>query len=281
MRHAPRAAAARGYVDPQPALMLRPSGCALITSTRAPAAASARGAELRRRAVGAVDHDVQPGERAALERAEQMRDVRVEIDGLGRRRRRDVGARLDVGGGGRGSSRSQLGLDRRSRSRRRACGRRGRRASRRCRSTGCGSPTRSRPGSPARCARNAIAGVDATPSDVTRAPSATKPRVRSASMRGPDSRVSRPTRNVVGADHPRRGPARARRPSGDVRSVSASPRTPSVPNRSTRARRLPLRVLRRLAGLLEAVLATLLLTRVTREKSGLLRARAGCRDRAR
>src|SRR5204863_6736143 len=63
--------------------------------------------------------------------------------------------------------------------------------------------------------------------------------------------------------------------SAGVRSVSASPRTPSVPNRSVteviRPRReLPLRVLRRLAGLLEPVLAAFLLTRVPREQTGLL-----------
>ena len=36
--------------------------------------------ELRRRAVRAVDHDVQPGQRPTLERTEQMRDVLVEFD---------------------------------------------------------------------------------------------------------------------------------------------------------------------------------------------------------
>src|SRR6476620_10667442 len=56
---------------------------------------------------------------------------------------------------------------------------------------------------------------------------------------------------------------------------------PSVPKRSTTAgavgasRALALRVLRRLTGLLQPVLAPLLLARVTREETGLLERRAG------
>src|SRR4051812_36734727 len=93
-------------------------------------------------------------------------------------------------------------------------------------------------------------------------------------MRGPDSRVSRPMKNV-----PVPSTRAAARPSATirevVRSASASPRTPSVPKRSTPTLALPLGVLRRLAGLLEAVLATLLLARVACEQAGLLQHRPG------
>src|SRR5207253_4436156 len=56
--------------------------------------------------------------------------------------------------------------------------------------------------------------------------------------------------------------------SSGVRSALATPRTPSVPKRSNRP--LPLRVLRSLPGLLQAVLLALLLTGVAREKAGPL-----------
>src|SRR6185369_17143686 len=63
--------------------------------------------------------------------------------------------------------------------------------------------------------------------------------------------------------------------SSGLSSRFASPRMPSVPNSSVMSRRrppgrLPLRVLGRLASLLQAVLAALLLARVTDEQAGLL-----------
>src|SRR5262245_44049620 len=92
-------------------------------------------------------------------------------------------------------------------------------------------------------------------------------------MRAPDCRVSRPTTN--GRSVPMT--VAATRPSvvisSGVRSRSASPRMPSVPKRMIGSG-LTLRVLRRLAGLLEAVLAALLLPRVTREETRLLQLRA-------
>src|SRR5262245_52914265 len=96
------------------------------------------------------------------------------------------------------------------------------------------------------------------------------PRASACSMRAPDARVSRPITNSRGPST--RATARPRASTkSSLRSASALPRTPSVPKRSTtRARELALRVLRCLARLLEAVLAALLLARVTFEQAGLL-----------
>src|SRR5688500_12451684 len=91
---------------------------------------------------------------------------------------------------------------------------------------------------------------------------------------GPDSRVSRPTRKTSPSST--RAVARPRpMTSSGVRSTLARPRTPSVPNLSIRTSRatprgLALGVLRRLAGLLEAVLLGLLLPRVAGEESSSL-----------
>ena len=229
-------AAARGYVDPQPALMLRPSGSALITSTRAPALRATRAARAptRRRSRSRARRAARRA--SALERAEQVRDVRVDA-------RRPTDRRRDVGGRPtrrRRSPRStqsasQLGFDRGLGVVGRACGRRRRRSSRRCRSTGCGSPTRSRPGTP---------GALREERDRGRRRDAERPDAdalgREARRRG-RLRCAGPTR----ACHARRGTSSApstraaARPSattnGEVRSASASPRTPSVPKRSTRA----------------------------------------------
>src|SRR5262249_17797117 len=92
---------------------------------------------------------------------------------------------------------------------------------------------------------------------------------------GPDRRVSRPSTN--GRSEPRT--RTAARPSAvtssGVSSRFATPRMPSVPKRrvivvARGAALLPLRVLRRLARLLEAVLAAFLLARVAREQPRLL-----------
>ena len=77
-------------------------------------------------------------------------------------------------------------------------------------------------------------------------------------------------------------PGRAPSASSAVSSTLATPRTPSVPKRA-RATALPLGVLRRLAGLLQAVLLGLLLAGVAREEAGALQrgrssgsSRTGC-----
>src|SRR5207253_89502 len=101
-------------------------------------------------------------------------------------------------------------------------------------------------------------------------PSPRSPAARSASIRGPDARVSRPMTTRGGCSTRATAWPRATT-SGLVRSRSASPRTPSVPKRNTRRPgALPLRVLRSLARLLEAVLAPLLLPRVPPQESRLL-----------
>src|SRR6476469_3312952 len=115
-------------------------------------------------------------------------------------------------------------------------------------------------------AAHATPGVGSTPRSRTSAPSDASPAASAPSSMGPDSRVSRPTR---------KGPPSTlapARPSATVNSgvssTLATPRTPSVPNLSDRRRLLALGVLRRLAGLLQAVLLALLLTRIAGEKAG-------------
>ena len=58
--------------------MLTPSGDAWMTSTVAPSAAQCGGRGAERGAVAAVEHDVQAGELATLERVDERRDVVVE-----------------------------------------------------------------------------------------------------------------------------------------------------------------------------------------------------------
>src|SRR5437870_766950 len=96
------------------------------------------------------------------------------------------------------------------------------------------------------------------------------PAARAASSIGPDRRVSRPIRKGLPFWPSTRAAARPRaRTSSGVSSVLATPRRPSVPNRSV-MKGLALGVLRRLAGLLQAVLLALLLPRVAGQEAGLL-----------
>src|SRR4051794_30254731 len=135
------------------------------------------------------------------------------------------------------------------------------------------------PGTDRCCDTNATAGVGTTPSESTVPPPSSMPRVMAPRIRAPDSRVSRPITN--GAPVP--STVAAARPSAstkfEVSSASASPRTPSVPKRRCTGcgskRGLALRVLRRLARLLQAVLAPFLLTCVAREQARLLERCAG------
>ncbi len=87
-------------------------------------------------------------------------------------------------------------------------------------------------GTPCRWARKATAGVGATPSDVTCAPSAAKPARQVGDDAGPRLARVAPDEELADAEHTRRR-APSATTSGGVRSVSALPRTPSVPNRST------------------------------------------------
>src|SRR6478609_2672369 len=125
--------------------------------------------------------------------------------------------------------------------------------------------------------RNATAGVGNTPSSSTSTPAEARPAATAASSISPLARGSRPM-TAVGLAPETASAARAamstraaevarRSASSGVRSALARPRTPSVPkSRGTSA----LGVLRRLPGLLQAVLLALLRPGVTGEESGLL-----------
>src|SRR5262245_37754820 len=132
------------------------------------------------------------------------------------------------------------------------------------------------PAVPSCSATKATAGDGATPSRRTSTPADVNPAMRAASSIGPDRRVSRPTtmRSMRNTLAEARATARA---TSAVSSVLATPRMPSVPKRSpvmgAAGEASALRVLRRLAGLLQAVLLALLLARVTRQESGLLERR--------
>src|SRR4051812_43041364 len=131
-----------------------------------------------------------------------------------------------------------------------------------------------------RAASNATTGVGTTPRRCTTIPSLARPATKAASSIAVDRRVSPPT---TASSPPRIRPAaRPRsRAKAAVSSLFAMPRTPSVPNfivvfglGSGALPRSPLGELRRLAGLLQAVLLALLLARVAREQAGLLQRRA-------
>src|SRR5919206_566243 len=109
-----------------------------------------------------------------------------------------------------------------------------------------------------------------TPASTTSAPSAARPAARAASSIGPDRRVSRASTNGRSAPRTRAAARPSANASSGVSSTLARPRTPSVPKRSIRGARLALRVLRRLAGLLEAVLLAFLLPGVAGEQPRLL-----------
>src|SRR5262249_53517760 len=126
-------------------------------------------------------------------------------------------------------------------------------------------------------ARWATPGGGSTPTRTTSAPSLHNPATSAASSNGPERRVSRPTTNGWSAPITRAAAPPSAVTTSGVRSRLATPRIPSVPNRSVmqpRCYALPLRVLRRLAGLLEPVLATLLLAGVAREQARFLERRA-------
>ena len=98
-------------------------------------------------------------------------------------------------------------------------------------------------------------------------------------------RVSRPTTNGCSAPSTRAAARPSATTSSDgeigVRVAADAVGAEAQHGTAGASRALPLRVLRRLAGLLEAVLAPLLLARVTREQAGLLQRRPRSRGRAR
>src|ERR1035437_6778145 len=115
----------------------------------------------------------------------------------------------------------------------------------------------------------AMAGVGRIPTSMTSAPSPASPAERAAWSIGPERRVSRPTTKDVARSFRAVARPRARTSSGES-SALATPRTPSVPNRA-RPIGLPLGILRCLAGLLQAVLLRFLLARVAGKEAGLLK----------
>src|SRR4051812_32057873 len=129
----------------------------------------------------------------------------------------------------------------------------------------------------ARPVRKASAGVGSTPTRSTSAPADVSPATTAASSISPLARGSRPTtatgRCVASFAIKTRAAAPATwSASSGVRSAFARPLTPSVP-KSDPTRGLALRVLGRLAGLLEPVLLSLLGPRVASEEAGLLQRR--------
>src|SRR3954454_14736195 len=125
--------------------------------------------------------------------------------------------------------------------------------------------------------RNASARVGTTPARSTSAPALVRPATTAASSISPLARGSRPT-TATGRDVPSRSAsttaaARAtERASSGGRSAVGRPRTPSVPKRRP-TKRSALRVLRRLAGLLQAVLLALRRAGVAGQEAGLLEGR--------
>src|SRR5437763_14498343 len=109
-----------------------------------------------------------------------------------------------------------------------------------------------------------------TPASTTSAPSAARPAASADSSMGPDRRVSRASTKGRSAPRTRAAARPSANASSGVSSTLARPRTPSVPKRSIRERGLALRVLRRLAGLLEAVLLALSGPGVPSEEACLL-----------
>ena len=182
--------------------MLRPSGVSWSTTTSAPSARNTRGATCVGRTVRAVDDDLQAVERRDR-RAPTTRCVDVRVDRVVPRSQRRCRPRR-TGAAVERVRRPQRSISASTSSA--ACGRR------RDQLDAVVGP-RVVAGGDHRCGR--VVGLrevrDAPASGST--PSATtlgtrQPRARgtrSASMRGPDSRVSRPTTNDPAPEHPRRG----------------------------------------------------------------------------
>ena len=229
---APLGADRSGCVEPQSALMLRPSGSALSTTTSAPSGPQRTRAGVERGAVRAVEHDAQARERVA---------PRARRSTCATYSRAAIAVR-PLDGRGRSGADARIVAS--------SCSMRASTSSGSLRPPGASSFTPlsdhglwlaeiTAAAAPSTCARNATPGVDSTPTAIDPRPfGARAPATSAASMRG--ARLA----GVAPDDERRRGraPRAAARPSAvtssSVRSVSASPRTPSVPNRSTGAARV-------------------------------------------
>src|SRR4051812_19611812 len=134
----------------------------------------------------------------------------------------------------------------------------------------------------------ATAGVGTTPARSVTPPADATPAASASSSIGPERRGSRPT-TTRGRATPRSMASRTTaRPSDSarsgVRSAFATPRTPSVPKKWRRAKRLALGELRLAPGLLEAGLLALDLAGIAGQEAGALEVaaqrRVGLAERA-
>ena len=111
--------------------------------------------------------------------------------------------------------RVQLGLERRPRPRRTACGRPAANSLMPLSANGLCDAEITAPATPSAAASHATAGVGTTPSSATSTPSAASPATSAASSSGPERRVSRPTTNARRRRAP--GPRPARSASTELR----------------------------------------------------------------
>ena len=280
VRRAPRPATPRDASNRTPSLMLRPSGSACSTTTSAPSARATRAAR-RSNAAPFAQSTTTRSPSSVRPSSAPTRCATYSSTAIARRRHADVGhvARGAV-------------AERRPRARASIAA-----------STSSGELA----AAGARCSftplsvhglwlaeidrgRGAVAAARGTRSPASaarRAARRRRPRAASPrSERGLDARAR--LARVAADDERARAPSTraAARPSattnvvGEVGVRVAADAVGAEPQHAAR-RRLPLRVLRRLAGLLEAVLAPLLLARVAREQPGLLQHGRACRGRAR
>ena len=188
--------------------MLTPSGDAWITSTVAPSAREGGGRGAERGAVAAVEHHVQIGELAALQRVDERRDVVVERGAVLARHAdaEPLGSGLGLRDGERAQFLLHFALERL-----------GDLAPAGCEQldavvaegvvTG-GDHCRRRAALDAPRARRREWG--ARPTNSTSAPSAHRPAISAASSIGPERRVSRPTTNGWSLPSTAQQPDRAR-----------------------------------------------------------------------
>ena len=206
-----------------------------MAMTSAPSRASTSAATVDGGAVGAVDHDAQAvevgGPRAR--RPDGRRSARRRV-GLGRRAAPPRG-RSGGGGGAVGIERPR----RRARPRWRPRRRSGSLAPPAAKSLMplsakglCDAEITAAGHARAAADRQATPGVGSTPRSTTSAPSLASPADKAAWSRGPERRVSRPTRKRRRPAGRGPRPARAPGPARRVSSALATPRTPSVPNRA-------------------------------------------------
>ena len=287
----PRACRSSGWVEPQPVVDVAAVGLGVQhLDRRRPSRREHVGGDGRGRPVGAVDHDLR-ARRGARPRARPTSDGVAPLD-VGARRSASAGVGADGGVGRRrsasrrSSSASSSRLDRRR--------------------TACSPPAAKNlmPLSPnGLCDAEIIAAGHARGRRRPRPPPGWAPRPSASAARPPaarpaararldararTSRVSRPITKPEPGRLRRRARVAAARPRPTTRSVGelvapwpADPVGAEAQGHARGPRDSALGVLRRLAGLLEAVLLGLLLAGVAGEEAGLLERRGAARGRAR